>query len=212
MISEIILLSSFLLIAAKRTKSYIKVFKMQSLLIAAATALLGFEYIEGGEGINILIVCVLIILIKVIYIPKLLVKTYTKVTYKTGKDYFLSIPMLIIISSLIVVITYYLIASMIDQEIVELDLLIINSVSIVMIGFLFMITRKKALDQIIGYLVIENGIFITAMYSTNGMPLIVDIGIFIDLISAILITGIMIYRMNEKFESTDLNKMRSLRG
>lgn len=53
--------------------------------------------------------------------------------------------MLIIISSLIVVITYYLIASMIDQEIVELDLLIINSVSIVMIGFLFMITRKKHL-------------------------------------------------------------------
>jgi len=75
-----------------------------------------------------------------------------------------------------------------------------------------MISRKKALGQMIGFLVIENGIFVTAIFSTNGMPFIVDIGVFIDMITAILIMGIMVVQINEKFESININKLKNLKG
>ena len=75
-----------------------------------------------------------------------------------------------------------------------------------------MISRKWALGQMIGFLVIENGIFVTAMFSTHGVPFIVDIGIFIDMITAILIMGVMVMQINEKFESININKLRNLKG
>jgi len=64
----------------------------------------------------------------------------------------------------------------------------------------------------VGFLVIENGLFITAMFSTHGMPFIVDMGIFIDLITAVMVMGIMVLNINEKFDSTDINKLKNLRG
>ena len=75
-----------------------------------------------------------------------------------------------------------------------------------------MICRKKAIGQIVGFLVIENGLFVTAMFSTNGMPFIVDMGIFIDIITAVLIMGIIVFKINDKFDSIEINKLKNLRG
>ena len=88
----------------------------------------------------------------------------------------------------------------------------VNSISLILIGLFFMISRKKAIGQIIGFLEIENGLFITAMFSTQGMPFIVDMGIFIDLLTAVLIMGIMVFRINEKFESINIEKLNNLKG
>jgi len=89
---------------------------------------------------------------------------------------------------------------------------VVNSVSLILIGLFFMISRKKAIGQIVGFLVIENGIFVTAMFATQGMPFIVDMGMFIDLLSAVMILGIMVFKINEKFKSVDINKLKNLRG
>ena len=75
-----------------------------------------------------------------------------------------------------------------------------------------MISRKKAIGQMIGYLVIENGLLITAMFATDAMPFIVDLGITIDLITAVMVMGIMVFKINEKFESINLEKLKSLKG
>jgi hypothetical protein len=74
------------------------------------------------------------------------------------------------------------------------------------------VTKISSIGQIAGFLVIENGLFVTAMFATEGMPLIVDLGIFIDLITAVLIMGILVFRINERFETTDTDKLRKLRG
>ena len=75
-----------------------------------------------------------------------------------------------------------------------------------------MISRKKAIGQIIGFLVIENGIFTAAILSTHGMPMIVELGIFFDLFTAVMIMGLMVFRISENFDSIDINKLRNLRG
>ena len=75
-----------------------------------------------------------------------------------------------------------------------------------------MITRKHAIDQIIGFLTIENGLFVTALFATHGMPFIIDLGIFVDLLTGVLVMGLMAFKINENFDSTNINKLKNLRG
>jgi hydrogenase-4 component E len=88
----------------------------------------------------------------------------------------------------------------------------VNAVSLILIGLFFMISRKKAIGQIIGFLVIENGLFTTAVMTTHGMPLIVDLGIFVDLITAVLIMGVLVFRISERFESINMDRLNKLKG
>jgi hydrogenase-4 component E len=89
---------------------------------------------------------------------------------------------------------------------------LVNSISVVLIGLFFMISRKKAIGQIIGFLLIENGIFMAAILATRGIPMIIELGIFLDVLTAVLIMGVLVYKINENFESIDINKLKKLRG
>ena len=211
-LSVLILFSAFILMANKRVASYIKTFRIQSMIIALVAGIMGINSLVSEGRVDILIVCGLIVALKVIYIPKILNKTYSHLEYQVEKDFFLNIPLLILICCFLVVFSYFSMSTSEEINAGVINLQIVNSVSLVLIGLFFMISRKKAIGQIIGFLVIENGLFITAMFSTHGMPFIVDMGIFIDLITAVLILGLMVFRINEKFESTDINKLKNLRG
>lgn len=211
-LSVLILFSSFILISNKRIKSYIRTFRLQSLLIALGAGIMGMESFLADGHFDILIVFVIMIALKVIYIPNLLDKTYAHVAYKVEKDFFLNIPILIFICCLLVLFSYFSVAHIDGINTGTVHMQVVNLVSVVLIGLFFMITRKKAIGQIVGFLVIENGLFVTAMFSTQGMPFIVDLGIFIDLLTAVLIMGLMVFKINEKFDSIDINKLKNLRG
>lgn len=210
--SVLILLSTFVLMANKRIKSYIATIRLQALLIAAATLAVGIRNIVEKGSFDLLVVSIIIIALKVIYIPKILHKTWASVEYTVEKDFVLNIPMLILICCGIVVLTYFSLPVLNDLHAGPANLLLVNSISVVLIGLFFIISRRKAIGQIIGLLVIENGLFVTALFATNGMPFIVDLGIFVDLITSVLILGIMVFRINDRFESIDIDKLNNLRG
>lgn len=211
-LSVLILLSSFILVSNKRISSYIRTFRLQSLLIAIGAGMMGMEsfYVEGH--FDILLVCLIMIVLKVIYIPNLLSKTYDNVEHKVEKDFFLNIPIMIFVCCLLVVFSYFSVSTIDGINTGTVNMQIVNLVSVVLIGLFFMITRKKAIGQIVGFLVIENGLFVTAMFATQGMPFIVDLGIFIDLLTGVLIMGLMVFKINEQFDSIDINKLKNLRG
>ena len=79
-------------------------------------------------------------------------------------------------------------------------------------GFFLMMNRRKAISQVLGLLTAENGLFLAAISLTYGMPLIVELGIFFDVLIAVMIFGILVYRISEIFDSMDTNKFRRLRG
>lgn len=208
----LILLTSFVLMANKRIKSYIRTFRLQSALIALTAGIMGFKSVISEGSWDVLVVSVIIIALKVIYIPNLLHKTFASVEYKVEKDFFFNIPLLILVCCGLVVFSYFSVSRVAGISEGEINAEVVNSVSLVLIGLFFMICRKKAIGQIVGFLVIENGIFVTALFSTNGMPFIVDMGIFIDIITAVLIMGIIVFKINDKFDSIDINKLKNLRG
>jgi hydrogenase-4 component E len=198
--------------ASKRTKSYIIAFRFQSALIAVAAGIMGVKSLMEGGHIDLLIACLIILVLKVIYIPNLLHKTDAKVEYKVEKDFISNIPLLVAMSCVLVVFTYFSVSRVTGTGNGAFNILLVNSISTILIGLFFMISRKKAIGQMIGYLVIENGLYITAMFATDGMPFIVDLGITIDLITAVMVMGIMVFRINEKFESVNLEKLKNLKG
>jgi len=211
-LSVLILVSSFVLVANKRISSYIATFRLQSLLIALTAGMMGLQSLRLEGRVDVLVVGLLIVSLKVIYIPNLLNRTFAQVEYRVEKDFFLNIPLLVLICCGLVVFSYFSISTIAGINAGTINMQVVNSVSVVLIGLLFMISRKKAIGQMVGFLVIENGLFVTALFSTHGMPFIVDMGIFIDMITAVLIMGILVFRINEKFESINLHELKNLRG
>lgn len=211
-LSFLILLTSLVLIANKKAISYIRTFRAQSALIALATAVLGIKSIVQDGRVDVIIVCVLILILKVIFIPNYLGKTRANVLYTVERDYRFNIPVSIIICCGFVVFSYFSVSAIDGLNTGEMMIHLVNAVSVILIGLFFMISRKNAIGQIVGFLIIENGLFVTALFATEGMPLIVDIGIFVDLLTAVMILGIMVFRISEKFDSIYINKLNSLKG
>lgn len=210
--SALILFSAFVLVANKRIRSYIETLRLQALLIAAATLVIGIRNVIDKGSYDLLVVSLIIVAVKVVYIPKMLHKTWAGIEHKVEKDFLMNIPMLLIICCGIVVLTYFALPKFDGLQTGPKGLLLVNSISLVLIGLFFIISRRKAIGQIVGLLVIENGLFVTALFTTNGMPFIVDMGIFVDLITSVLILGIMVFRINDQFESIDIDKLNNLKG
>ncbi len=142
-LSVLILLSSFVLMANKRIKSYIRTFRVQSFLIALAAGVMGFQSFKNEGQVDILVVCVIIVLLKVIYIPNLLKKVYSNIEYRVEKDFMLNIPMLVLICCGLVVFTYFSISTVDGINSGVINMQIVNSISVILIGLFFMISRKK---------------------------------------------------------------------
>jgi hydrogenase-4 component E len=86
------------------------------------------------------------------------------------------------------------------------------AVSLFLIGFYMMIVRRKALMQVLALLSLENGLFLATISLTYGMPLIVELGILFDLLVAVMVLGILIFRIQETIETMDVSKLSRLRG
>lgn len=85
------------------------------------------------------------------------------------------------------------------------------ALALLLIGMLLMITRRLAISQVIGFLVLENGIFLYALTQTHGIPLMVEMGIVLDVLIGVMVAGLVIFRLNRSFEHVDVTKLTGLR-
>jgi hydrogenase-4 component E len=82
----------------------------------------------------------------------------------------------------------------------------------VLIGLFTTVNRRRALTQILGFLMLENSVFMIALLATYGVPVIVEMGVFLDVLVAVLILEVFVYRIKENFDSIDVKHMGALRG
>jgi hydrogenase-4 component E len=81
----------------------------------------------------------------------------------------------------------------------------------VLLSFLMMIVRRKAVPQVIGFLSMENSLFFAATAATNGMPMLVELGIALDVLMGFLILGVFMFQIREQFDSLDIHHLERLR-
>jgi hydrogenase-4 component E len=87
------------------------------------------------------------------------------------------------------------------------------AITLLLTGFFLMFNRRKAISQVLALLTVENGVMLAAVaLTTYGMPLVVELGIFFDVMVAVMVLGLLVYRIRETFSSMDVSKLSQLKG
>ena len=203
-----ILLMTYLMVISKRVTALIAGFCFQSLFLFGAILFIAWQ----TANTEMFVLAGLILLFKVIGIPIFLIWIIKKV--KTNEDLGLLVnPMLSIFAAILLTV----LSNIFAQDVIGSTgkLVIISfavSLSVTLTGLFIMITRRKAVAQIVGLLMMENGIFLTATALCGGMPFLVEIAVFFDIFMFVVILGIFVYRISELFTHIDVDKLSRLRG
>ncbi len=207
LIIALILVSTFLILGSTRLYSCVRAFGIQSFLLACVAGIVAYS---TGKN-DIYIVALLTLVIKAAVIPYIFIYIIREIKVKREIELYVNVSPSLIIGGVLVVISYYLIRSI--NIISGLSSFALSaSMSLVSIGLFVMISRKKAIMQMLGILIMENGLFLGAISLTYGMPLLVELGIFFDVLIGVLIMGILIFRINKTFESIDTDMLKTLIG
>ncbi len=205
--SVFLFLTILLLAVARRISTCVLLFSLQSAIIAAEVLLTAFQ----KKLPEAYVVGVLVLVIKVVLIPRSFfvlikkLKTVRDVNSSTTPAQSVFIVSAMIYLSYAAVHSYRLAVHVPDYALA-------SAVSLILTGAFLMVSRKKALMQVLGLLVLENGIFLAALTTTFGMPLVIEIGIFFDVLIGLLLMGIFAFRISDTFDHMDVSRLRRLRG
>jgi hydrogenase-4 component E len=117
----------------------------------------------------------------------------------------------VLVSSLLVVFGYALARPLVSISALPTRAGMPLAVGMIFVSLFVMVTRKKALTQVIAFLMLENGIALLAILGTYGIPLIVEFGVFLDALMGFLVMQIFVYRIHETFESLDVEQLNRLK-
>jgi hydrogenase-4 component E len=156
-------------------------------------------------------VAILLCALKVVFIPKALHRARRYVGADIEIRPFINTPMSVLLAGVLTLFAYA-----VSEPVVALtDLPTRSSIplalAVVFVGLFIIVSRRSALTQIVGFLVMENGIALLAALATFGIPLIVELGVFLDLFLGFLVMQVFLYRIRETFATIDVDQLRNLK-
>src|SRR5437899_587449 len=186
----------------------IRLFALQSLMLALIAAIVAFF----NSAIDVYCVAGLTLLGKVFLLPRLLNRLVRRIQIHQEIE-----PMLNSTTSMLLCGGLTLLGYIVARPFTSLERLGNNTlgiaVTLLLTGFFLMFNRRKAITQVLALLTIENGVMLAAVALTSyGMPLVVELVIFFDLMVAVMVLGILVYRIRESFASMDVGKLSQLKG
>lgn len=206
-ISVGILLSAVILNTLKRLESCIKAYIFNSWLLSI---LVFFVAVKTGN-LHLYIAAFLTLATKGILIPMFLSKIVRQMKVTRTVEPYLSNSLSLTISGILVTIVYTSLREGILVTGFSVHVLKI-SIAVALIGLFIMITRRKAITQVLGLLFMENGLFLAGFSLTFGMPIIIELGILFDMLMGVIILGVFIVQIRRNFSSVDLDSLTTLKG
>lgn len=189
----------------------IRLFGAQSFLLGGIAGAIAWY----NSAPHIFAAAVMTVLVKAVLVPILLERLVERIEIRHEIEPFVNVPVSIVISGGLTLVAYMVAESFYHPEAFTASLghnTLAVAISVFLIGFFMMVNRRKALTQVVALLTLENGVFLAAICLTYGMPLIVELGVFFDVLVAVLVLGILVFRIRETIESMDVSKLRRLRG
>ena len=205
--AAVLLLLSFAMLSQRRILTLIYLFTLQGATLVAATVVVA--YVTNQH--HLYYSAALTLVTKVIVIPILLHRLIHRLNVKWDVETLINIPTTMLIGILLVVFAFNL-----ALPIAQLSSSIVHStlgiaLACVLLSFLMMITRAKAVPQVIGFLSMENGLFFAATAATYGMPMVVEFGIAFDVLVGMFILGVFMFQIREQFDSLDIRHLEKLK-
>ncbi|MGZ3447348.1 MAG: hypothetical protein ACXWLF_01715 [Myxococcaceae bacterium] len=202
-----LLLISFAMLSQRRTRSLIVLFGVQGAILVASTTLVaysaGLRHLYFSAGLTLVL--------KVFLLPWILLRLVDRLEAQWDSEPMINIPTTMLIGVGLVIFAFGLaqpisaLATTITRNTLGIAL------AIILLAFLMMITRRKAVTQVMGFLAMENGLFFAATSATYGMPMVVELGIALDVLVGVFILGIFFFQIREQFESLDLHHLEKLK-
>lgn len=202
------LVSAYLMVGQKALFTTIRLYGVQSLLLAIVATTIAIA--ESRH--ELLVTAGLTVLLKAILIPWFLMRTVDRIGIHREIEPFLNIPVSLLICLGLTVVGYRVSTGFEAGTHQVTHHLIGVALSLLLIGLFLMVTRKKAITQILALLTVENAVFLVAVGVTTGMPLVVEFGIAFDVILAVLVLGVLVQRIVGRFETMDVSRLSDLKG
>ncbi|MBI5562057.1 MAG: formate hydrogenlyase [Deltaproteobacteria bacterium] len=206
-LAALILLTAFGLLMQRRIYGLLHLFAWQGVFLSISTAVVG--YTAGLH--HLYISAILTLALKVFALPYILYVLIHKLNIKKDVEEMVNIPTTMLMGIALVIFSYHLTAPVRELSTLVTKSTLAVALATVMLGLLMMITRKKAVTQIIGFLALENGLFFAATSATYGMPLVVELGVALDILIAAFIFGIFFFQIRTTFDSLELKEMEKLK-
>ncbi len=207
LLAALLLLISFAMLSQRRITGLITLFAWQGAALALSTTL-----VAGSTGQHHLYYSAgLTLALKVIIMPWFFFRLVKQLKVEREVEPMINIPITMLIGIVLVIFAFNLALpiAQISGTVTRATLGI--ALAIVLLAFLMMITRSKAIPQVIGFLAMENGLFFAATSATYGMPLVVELGVAIDVLVGMFVLGIFFFQIRETFDSLDLKHLEKLK-
>lgn len=201
----VLLISLLYLSIANRLLTYIKILAFQGVI------LFGVAFIELNDinTVNLVLILLETIIVKAILVPLFIKYIIKKNNITRETEPFLPNFVSLIIVTTIIVITILLSNSIADTHLEKISFIV--ALSTLFTGLFIIGTRKKIITHVMGYLVIENGVFILSLAVGNEMPLLVNLGIMLDIFASVLILGIFVNKIGDVLKDVDVDQLRNLK-
>jgi len=213
LMAAMVLVLQIMMVAMRGIVTSIRAFGLQSFLLAC----IGLTIAHFNHAPHIYIAAFMMLVLKAIALPLILEYLVNRIEVRQEIEPLVNVPISIITAGLLTLLAYVVAASFHRPEVhtgpaaLGHNMLAV-AISVFLIGFFTMLNRRKALAQVLAMLCLENGILLAAISLTYGMPLIVEVGVFFDVLVAALLLAILIFQIRETFDSTDVSRLSRLRG
>jgi len=206
--AALMLVLQLLLVVQNMLLTNIRLFALQSLFLTAIAATVAYFY----NAEHVYIVALLTLLGKVIFLPWLLNRQVRRINIIQELEPLLNAPTSMLICGGLTLLGYVVARPFTTLQKLGNNTLAV-AITLLLTGFFLMFNRRKAITQVLALLTVENGVMLAAVaLTTYGMPLVVELGIFFDVMVAVMVLGILVYRIRESFDSMDTSKLSQLKG
>lgn len=204
--SALVGLTSFLMLGQGRLLRLIFVFAVQGLLLTLTTSLAAFSL----DNPHLYISAVLTFALKVVFIPWMLQKQVLAMNMHRDVEALKNNTAVMLGGASLMVFSYYVLQPIINTSSMIMLNAIAVSLSVVLLGLMLMISHRQAVAHVVGFMSIENGLFFAAIVATNGMPMVVELGVAFDVLVAAILFGIFFLHIRTSIDSLDVDKMNKL--
>jgi hydrogenase-4 component E len=206
-LAALFLLLAFAMLSQRRVVTLVNLLAFQGALLCGATLLLAWR---TGQN-HLYLSALLTLALKVAFLPWLLHRLIKRLGVYWDSEPLINISSVMLLGLLVVIFSFGLAQPIAALASTATRNGIGIAIAVVLLSFLTMITRRKAMSQVVGFLSMENGLFFGAMSATYGMPMIIELGVALDVLVAMLVLGVFFFQIREQFDSLDLHHLESLK-
>ena len=205
--SSLVLIFGLILLWRRGVTAYITAFMWQSIVLALVTAIVAYFAADH----ELYWVAGALLLLKGVVIPGLLKRMARRFPAERELDPYVNTATSLVVAGLLVLFGYAITRPLVALSQLPTRAGMPLAMGLVLVSLFVVISRKKALTQVVGFLMLENGLALLAILGTYGIPLIVELGVFLDVLMGFLVMQIFIYQIHETFESIDVEQLNRLR-